>query len=332
MKRAPFSILMLVVFLAACQQDLIIDADIPEPDAELVVSGLFRPDSLWEVYINTTTPLLGTTKPTAVTDATVEILEGDQVIDVLPYEGSVFSQSLPHVFFDPDENRASMGRYRSRGKQPRVGTEYRIRVTAPGFDAVTGTGHIPRQVALLEGAYRENVAADVVGALDEVRLTFEDPTGETNYYNLRVHHQGVDTTSGFVGAVSYGFSVISDLQDDFFGANPDDFLGDRDLFEVKEDGVTFNDAFFDGQRKEIVLQVRGRAARGCSSGGAFVCRTIVELSTVTEAFYRYHRTLQLQSESTENPFAEPVSIFSNMDNGLGVFAGYNTAVWIHQSP
>ena len=321
---------MLTILLAACQQDLIIDADIPEPDAELVVNGLFRPDSLWEVYVNTTTPLLGTTKPAAVADARVEILEGDQVIDVLTYERSLFSQTLPHVFFDPAQNRASMGRYRSQVKHPRVGTAYRIRVSAPGFAPVTGNGHIPRQVAILEGSYRRDVAADVVGALDEVRVRFEDPAGETNYYNLRVHHRGVDATSGFVGSVSYGFSVISDLQDDFFGADPDDFLGDRDLFEVKEDGVTFNDAFFDGQHKEIVLQVRGEAARGCATNGPVVCQTIVELSSVSEAFYRYHRTLQLQSESAENPFAEPVRIFSNMDNGLGIFAGYNTARWVHE--
>ncbi len=330
MKRTPVFTVALAVFLGACQQDLIIEADIPEPEAELVVSGLFRPDSLWEVYINTTTSLLGPSKPTTVVDATVEILEGDQVIDVLRFDGSVFSQTLPFVFFDPAENRSSMGRYRSTTQYPRLGEEYRIRVSAPGFAPVTGVGHIPRQVAIIDGSFQENVAVDVVGVLDEVRVTFEDPAGETNYYNLRVHQQGVDTTSGFIGSIWYGFTVISDLQDDFFGADINDFLGDRDLLESKEDGVTFNDAFFDGEQKEVVMQVRG----GCSglTSPNLGCQTIVELSTVTEAFYRYHRTLQLQSESTENPFAEPVRIFSNMDNGLGIFAGYNTAVWIHKTP
>jgi len=38
--------------------------------------------------------------------------------------------------------------------------------------------------------------------------------------------------------------------------------------------------------------------------------------------YEYLKSLELYSLSSGNIFAEPVQIYSNMDNGLGIFGGY----------
>ena len=47
------------------------------------------------------------------------------------------------------------------------------------------------------------------------------------------------------------------------------------------------------------------------------------LLTTDEAYYRYHATLRQSRESDSNPFAEPVLVYTNMKNGLGVFAAFN---------
>ena len=334
MRLIPYGALATLLLLSACQEDLILNTEVPAPDAELVVSGLFQPDSLWVIYVNTNTPLVGTTAPEAVPTARVEILEGEQGIEVVPFDANLFLEALPFEGVTATSG-GTIARYRSRTKRPEVGKTYGVRVSAEGFEPVTGVDVVPERVPIIGSTFAENVGADEVGPLAEVRLTFNDPVGETNYYNLRVLQRGFDKKSGqSTGSLSWGFSVISDLQDDFFGADPDDFLGDGEIFEAKEDGVTFSGVFFEGQQKEIVLQVRGGAACGSVSAndGSLVCQTVVELSAVTEAFYRYHRTLQFQNEASENPFAEPVSIMSNMDNGMGIFAGYNTAFWIHERP
>ena len=334
MRYMPYGTLVALVLLSACQEDLILNADLPEPDAELVVSGLFEPDSPWTVYVNTNTPLVGTAAPEAVISARVEILEGEQVIEALPFDKSLFLEALPFEGVTATSG-GTIARYRSQAQRPEVGKDYRIRVSAEGYDTVTGADVVPRRVPIIASTFTDHVGTDEVGTLAEVRLSFDDPASETNYYNLRVHQRGFDKKNERVsGSQSWGFSVISDLQDDFFGADPDDFLGDGEIFEANEDGVTFSDVFFEGQQKEVVLQVRGGAACGSVSQNddSLVCQTVVELSAVTEAFYRYHRTLQFQNEASENPFAEPVSIMSNLNNGMGIFAGYNTALWIHERP
>lgn len=43
-----------------------------------------------------------------------------------------------------------------------------------------------------------------------------------------------------------------------------------------------------------------------------------------EDYFRYHRTLQNQEPG--NPFAEPTLVFSNIEGGLGCFAGYTKTV------
>ncbi|GAB3262093.1 hypothetical protein GCM10027347_27550 [Larkinella harenae] len=47
------------------------------------------------------------------------------------------------------------------------------------------------------------------------------------------------------------------------------------------------------------------------------------LLNVDEAYYKYHQALELQKKSESNPFAEPVLMPSNINGGLGCFAGYN---------
>ncbi len=319
--------------LSACQHDLVLDADVPEAPAELVVNALFQPDSTWTVHVNSSTPLLGLAKPEAIENATVELFEGNHLVEVLPFDRTLFLQTI--MFEDAIASEGgTVARYRSLAERPEAGSTYRIRVAAPGFTTVEGISRIPSQVRISEATYLPNVGQNEIGPLAEIRLSFADPVNEANYYNIRLHNRGFDKQTQLATSLSYGFSVISDLQDDFFGADPDDFLGEDEPFEVKEDGITFSDAFFDGETKEVVLQLRGGAACGSTTqpNDRFVCQTVVELTSISEEFYRYHRTLQLQNETRENPFAERVAIQSNLTNGLGVFAGYRTDVWIHERP
>jgi hypothetical protein len=39
-------------------------------------------------------------------------------------------------------------------------------------------------------------------------------------------------------------------------------------------------------------------------------------------YYRYHRSLHRSVQTQINPFAEPVSVYSNVTGGLGVFGAY----------
>lgn len=320
----------LMLLLGACQEDFILEANLPDIEEELVVNGVFSPDSLFEVFVNTSKPLLGTEKPEAITNARVEILEGGEVVDVLNYI-STHALSGPFIFNTAGQETRTIARYQSTSLFPAIGKNYNIRVIAEGYEEVTGEGHVPPVVPIVDAEYTAQTVIDpILGTRGELRITFVDPPGEANFYNIRHHYRSLDTTNDYVFSYTTGFKLITPLQDDLFGADPDDLVSGNDAFSASEDGVTFSDALFDGKRKEIVIEVADDICGvGTGSPPEFQCQQVVELSTVTEAFYEYHRTLKLQNAAAQNPFAESVRIKSNMSNNLGVFAGINKSIWIH---
>ncbi|MES2731674.1 MAG: DUF4249 domain-containing protein [Bacteroidota bacterium] len=50
----------------------------------------------------------------------------------------------------------------------------------------------------------------------------------------------------------------------------------------------------------------------------FICNT-------DRHYYEFHRTLAIQAQNRDNPFAQPSPLYTNIQGGLGVFAAYNRA-------
>ena len=51
-----------------------------------------------------------------------------------------------------------------------------------------------------------------------------------------------------------------------------------------------------------------------------------ELRTVTEAYYNFHISLSRQKDSNAGPFTLPVTTFTNIENGYGLFASFSTSL------
>ena len=45
---------------------------------------------------------------------------------------------------------------------------------------------------------------------------------------------------------------------------------------------------------------------------------------ISETYYEYLKTARLHDETRENPFAEPLNVYGNVENGYGIFAGYSS--------
>ena len=86
--------------------------------------------------------------------------------------------------------------------------------------------------------------------------------------------------------------------------------------EFYPDGVLISDAVFDGTTKTISVELDQIYF---DTGKTM----IVILSTLSEDFYRYKKTFRAQQVNGDNPFAQPAQIYTNVQNGLGIFAGYS---------
>lgn len=46
-----------------------------------------------------------------------------------------------------------------------------------------------------------------------------------------------------------------------------------------------------------------------------------------EHYYRYHQSIRLNNDVSDNPFAEPALLYTNVNGGLGVFASFNSSYY-----
>lgn len=191
------------------------------------------------------------------------------------------------------------GRYKGT-LSPNMNEDYSIEVTAPDFDMVTATTSIPNLVDLSQ--VDTLGVEDVNGYLElELTITFEDIPNESNFYMLEVY--AADVVSGQV----YLYPMYIRSDDITLGLDEGGY----------SEQVFFSDELFDGQEKTLVIYVED--TRGWDD------HIEIRMKSITEDLERYARTLNAYQNNYGNPFAQPVQVFSNIEGGFGIFAGYQVS-------
>ena len=289
------SLLLAALALAACETA--VDIALPEEEPRLVVNALFHADSLWAVGVSASRSVLTDVRPEPVTQATVEVLEGGEVVETLAY-------------------RRASDLYRSRRHRPQAGRTYTVRVSAPGFPTAEATATVPEPLPFSIDVRRVEDGYDAPSDVQahEIAVTFSDPGGTANYYALgvyRIIEIGRVRAYSSIG-FSSGDAVLRENR-----------LVDDDLFEVDGDPyydrAYFDDDAIDGETYTVTIRAASFDEPGVDD------RYFVVLESLSEDFYEYLRTREISDYTGENPFAEPVSVHSNIEDGFGIFAGYATS-------
>ncbi len=124
----------------------------------------------------------------------------------------------------------------------------------------------------------------------QVSVSFTDNAKEKNFYLLKVLNSNGDDL--FVEAVDPTYN--------------------NKTHEIP--GILFNDNLFNGRTIDFRLTADSPPIEK------------IILVSVSEEYYQYFTTKNLQQETRDDPFAQPVQLFNNIENGLGIFAGYNSFV------
>ena len=264
----------------------------PDYEAELGVHMLFHPDQKqWEAEVYHTVPFNASEDETTpyVTDADVQVLRGEELV-----------ASLEHT---------EEGRYIGEGPAPEAGKTYTLKAQAPGFERVTATSSIPRAIPDVRAAFTDSVGTKRIEWEDReviqsrMHLAFEDPAGRANYYQLVLERK-----HGPVSAERYEADHPALPSESFREIIRTDGVDDVSYGR----GALFPDATFRGETFESdLLFTRKRA---------YAYQGVVRV--LSEDLYRYEKTVGLREEEKDNPFREPAVIYSNVEDGAGIVAGY----------
>ena len=317
-QSSPIILAFILILSAACET--VVDVDIPNAPPRLVVEAYLQADSAVAVSLTQSQSILTNRELSFVSGATVTLLEDGATVATLKVNGNEGIYQTDYTTI--------------------VGREYTIRASKAGFEPVEATTLIRPPVAIDAVEIDTTHHTDEYYELDtliteerieieEVRLTFSDPRDISNYYQIFVYYYDdqviiePDGEGGFVAVDTvrglYGVSLESD--DPVFSDGGDDFLEGDDF---SAGGLSlFSDDFFNGKTYTIRLN-SPNSSDGFFFSGSRIPKgeeIYVMLVSVDEGQYQYSRSVDLQYENDGNPFAEPVQVYSNVENGFGIVSG-----------
>ncbi|MBW6479488.1 MAG: DUF4249 domain-containing protein [Bacteroidales bacterium] len=310
--QSIFFCAFLAFFLSSCGKELEIEIEIPANNPKLVVNSTLVPYSLpggkyLGIELGSSTSIFDTVTHNSIIDASVLLFKNNDFKDTLQY--------------NPDNGLYSFGYGPFEG--PSIGDKYTIEVFAEGYEQVWAETKIPEKVEIIEA----NIIPvafinDHGGVWSEVVLTFDDPGNINNYYEIVV----VSDISDYLydpKKFSPLFSHESFITGESYYPSPLRF----DLKEPKH--LLFNDNSFNGE--DVTLSFYYYPPQFMTAK-RFVSHHIVsvQLRNITEEYYLFKtsflQSLYNQKEDILYGMGEPLNVFSNIENGYGIFAGFNESI------
>lgn len=321
MKKILYFGLLFSLFISACET--VVEVDIPRESPKIVVNSFIQPGNPVRVLLSQSQFVLSNRSLRNLPGAAVRLLEDGSPVATLEElelenDGTVVIDDLSQTVYFTDFT-------------PTVGREYTIQVDKAGFDPVEATTFIKSAVPIQDLQYDTTVYeysyfdgnTTIIQKqinLSDVQLSITDPGAENNYYEITVaqyvtQYRGAYNEEDGTYTITDTVTVLAPMylnSDDPIVNEGDFFTGDDRYYGSS---LIFPDEIFNGKSYTVRFNVETY-----SYSEEPVKEYIVFLRSLDEAQYLYIRSTDLQSDTEGNPFAEPVPVYNNIENGYGIFA------------
>jgi hypothetical protein len=293
MKKLFFLLSVSFIYIS-CEKVIPFEGDVNIP--KLVINSIFQSDSTFKVHVSSSRSVIDTASFQNIEDAIVTIKDDNgSTIEILNYveNGFYIGQNFPQ------ENQT-----------------YNLEVTHPNYPNVTSSDSLPSPI-IINSIDSTTIVDPINGDRLQITLDFEDPKSAQNYYLIETYSVNEYLVIKNSDTTDYELDTIKQLMiltDEVFqnGSSP-----------FREQGL-FNDLLFNGQNKKLELEIPYDNFSEIEVGYEWSYKTLsvrVYLHNISKSYYYYRTSLELYQSASGNPFAQPVQVYSNIENGFGVFAG-----------
>lgn len=303
-----FSAALFFVVCLGCEA--VVDIEAPDYSPELVATSHFSPDSIWAVAVHRSLAIESRkdARKQYVERAAVSILNGADTLALLSYQGGGWYRSALDMY-------------------PAAGTQYTLFVDLSGEAVLKAVSATPPVTPIGDASLEilGQTVETVFGREGKYRLHVRllDPPGPS-YYRLGVYRYrpNQDRLIDENAPDSVYRLQDVDIADPGWYCGYSEALGAvLELNSGSDDcpAAIVTDRLFDG--KEFTWTATMTLASGGDGDGRD--ELVVLLSSLSEDYFEYQRTLQEQRLT--GPFVEPLRVYSNVEGGLGIFAGYTNS-------
>jgi len=294
--------------LNSCSDDFfnqVVDVDQPDYDKQLVIHSFAgTADTALRVLLTRNYGILETVSSddwavpnvnlTIRDENTSDVLTFQQSQDV--YEKDAYVANVPPAFFQ-------------------AGHRYHLKAEHPDYPTVESWQTIPGPIQVDSATYRINGGISADGSeVSDLYVYLQDPPGVRNYYEMVAYRVSLrvnviyDDQGNVIDqdtVVSYSYSEYPVDSDD-----PNARLGSFG-------SIVVSDELFDGQAYRMNMQIYRDYYE------SWDVTYVIRFRHITEEYFRYSVTALRKAETEDIPFIEPVTVFGNLENGIGIFGMYH---------
>jgi len=296
MKYIPF---LFIIFIIACEQ--VVEIDLPEHESQLVLSSFYQAgDTKITAYLTKSLAILSNEDPDDVWGATMKLYENDVLVGQLD-DSPDTTYSYQFVGFD-DENEpiyeeviSNISRaYLLQLAEPlKEGKTYKITAEAPDYESISATQQVPLPNIINSVEYFPLSRPSLDGYLmDALKIQLQDSPDNDNYYEFQV-------SKGYQGG--WGSTWTESLTPGMERGGNGAFLLSDNLF----DGGTYDVEVLVWPEDTTEVDFR------------------IEIASISRDKYLFFKSLEALYLAEDNPFAEPVIVHTNVENGQGIFSMEN---------
>jgi hypothetical protein len=298
MKKITF-ILLITMLILSCES-LVEDFKIKSPKDKITLVGYAYADSIPAFYL---TPNLALDDPALfppIENAEVELFMNGETAGMLSLDDSGWF-STNNLTFMPGNN-------------------YRINASAAGYPDITADFEVPLipeasliDTNLIIEQYPDCPDCGKMYSL-EYNISFNNLPEVDEYYSVEVV-PAITLIESYYNSTFYMSSNAPYIETT--RVNGDDYTNRAAGEEAWGDGFYFSDKTLANGQNTLIFSVELSNMYDVTDG--YGLRLIFK--KIDENMFEYARSKGRNSNASDNPFVQPVTIYSNIENGLGLVTG-----------
>jgi hypothetical protein len=297
MKKAVYKyiVLLFAIALVGCEK-IIEPKDLPDQDPKLVLNSVLYTTQSVTANISSSKSILSGKAYKLVTDAECDL-----------YEDGSWVERLKHD---------SLGYYTGT-YMPVADRQYMMKVNAPGYPGIDATTKMPPAVTKVRverydtNTYTYNNYIMYMGLRQimgsgKFKIWVTDDPALKNYYSFATIASVFDSVGNKLDLqVSPSFYANTGSTQLSYGTEVSD--------EVLVNG------------REVFIDADVNIYSTNNTANAYSIEILLQVSNISEEVYRYKQTVIQQAAMGPNFFAEPVLVYNNVQNGMGLLGSTNSA-------
>lgn len=284
---------MNIVTIFSCTKSL--EIDIPQHPQKPDVSCFFTQDSTFKMQLS---------KSVGILDDFANPIDD---AEILLYKNAILSDSLAYNGYEYESKVLAA-----------VGEKYTFEAKLKGFNSISSTNIIPDKAILGDCTISDsNIWLDEEDLLNQkVQVSIQDEDPGDNYYEIFLFGKYIDNWSQ---------EKVTRI---IFPYSDDAVIEEEALNSVYPETLVFSDKFFNNSGIKLNIYYKQPNLNYGNGNITYLDYSlIVVVRSITKEYYIYTKKLYLHLWNQENDIwyglGEPVQMYTNIENGYGIFIGYN---------